>query len=75
MVPSVQFSGSVGSGLSYGYPGVYGEIAPMKDTDPQEGWLAELPCAVGQAVHRTEKSTRGATVRDAVLYAFMRWSV
>ena len=54
VVPRVQSSGSVGSGLSYGYPGVYGKIVPMKDTDPQEGWLAELPCAVGQAVHGTE---------------------
>lgn len=54
MVPRVQFSVSVGSGLSYGYLGVYGKIVPMKDTDPQVGWLAELPCAVGQAVHGTE---------------------
>lgn len=69
-----QFSDSVGSGVSYGYPVVYGKIVPVKDTDPRRaGWQSYR--AVGQAVHCTETLNPGATVRNAVLYSFMRWSV
>lgn len=70
MVPRVQLSDSVGSGVSYGYPVVYGKIVPVKDTDPQKGWLAELPRAVGQAVHCTETLNPWGNSEECCLILF-----